>query len=103
MNAHSPKNPSSERVVRVPSGWVMLIVTFALLAGGLSMFRNAVNSGEPLKWIFLAIGLHLLFVISCFGFFTLQPNEARVLLLFGSYQGSARESGFHWTNPFNRK
>ena len=34
------------------------------------------------------------------GFFTLQPNEARVLLLFGAYKGTVRKSGFHWANPF---
>jgi regulator of protease activity HflC (stomatin/prohibitin superfamily) len=34
------------------------------------------------------------------GFFTLQPNEARVLLLFGAYKGTVRDSGFHWANPF---
>jgi regulator of protease activity HflC (stomatin/prohibitin superfamily) len=34
------------------------------------------------------------------GFFTLQPNVARVLILFGAYKGTVRESGFHWGNPF---
>jgi regulator of protease activity HflC (stomatin/prohibitin superfamily) len=34
------------------------------------------------------------------GFFTLQPNEARVLVLFGKYIGTVRQSGFHWGNPF---
>jgi regulator of protease activity HflC (stomatin/prohibitin superfamily) len=34
------------------------------------------------------------------GFFSLQPNEARVLVLFGTYKGSVRNSGFHWANPF---
>ena len=34
------------------------------------------------------------------GFFTLQPNEARVLILFGNYRGTARKSGFRWANPF---
>ncbi|MBI4576482.1 MAG: SPFH domain-containing protein, partial [Planctomycetes bacterium] len=37
------------------------------------------------------------------GHFTLQPNEGRVLVLFGAYRGTVRESGFHWTNPFNSK
>ena len=37
------------------------------------------------------------------GHFTLQPNEARVLILFGAYRGTVRDSGFHWTNPFNTK
>jgi regulator of protease activity HflC (stomatin/prohibitin superfamily) len=35
----------------------------------------------------------------CFGFFTLEPNEARVLILFGAYKGTVRSSGFHWANP----
>src|SRR5690606_21928942 len=39
-------------------------------------------------------------VLSFFGHFTLQPNEARVLILFGSYKGTIRRSGFHWANPF---
>ena len=34
------------------------------------------------------------------GFFTLQPNEARVLVLFGSYKGSCKQGGFCWGNPF---
>jgi regulator of protease activity HflC (stomatin/prohibitin superfamily) len=34
------------------------------------------------------------------GFFALQPNEARVMILFGAYRGTVRQSGFHWANPF---
>jgi regulator of protease activity HflC (stomatin/prohibitin superfamily) len=49
------------------------------------------------------IVMELLAGLSMGGFFTLQPNEARVLVLFGAYQGSVRTSGFHWTNPFNKK
>jgi regulator of protease activity HflC (stomatin/prohibitin superfamily) len=44
----------------------------------------------------LMIGLG---VFACFGFFTLEPNEARVLILFGAYKGTVRRSGFHWANP----
>jgi regulator of protease activity HflC (stomatin/prohibitin superfamily) len=39
-------------------------------------------------------------LLSFGGFFTLQPNEARVLILFGSYRGTVRTPGFHWGNPF---
>ena len=39
-------------------------------------------------------------IILLTGFFSLQPNEARVLLLFGEYKGTVRKSGFHWGNPF---
>ena len=38
-----------------------------------------------------------------FGHFTLQPNEARVLILFGAYKGTVRTSGFFWTNPLMSK
>ena len=37
------------------------------------------------------------------GFFTLQPNVAAVLVLFGKYVGTVKESGFHWANPFLAK
>jgi regulator of protease activity HflC (stomatin/prohibitin superfamily) len=37
------------------------------------------------------------------GFITLQPNEAVVLLLFGAYKGTLRESGFYWANPLLTK
>ncbi len=37
------------------------------------------------------------------GFFTVQPNEARVLVFFGSYVGSVRLPGFWWTNPLTSK
>ena len=39
-------------------------------------------------------------VIMVGGYFTLQPNQARVLILFGAYKGTVRSSGFHWANPF---
>ena len=34
------------------------------------------------------------------GFFTLEPNETRVLVLFGAYKGTVRQGGFRWANPF---
>ena len=39
-------------------------------------------------------------VLLLMGFFTIQPNQARVLILFGDYKGTVRDEGFHWANPF---
>jgi regulator of protease activity HflC (stomatin/prohibitin superfamily) len=39
-------------------------------------------------------------LVTWFGFFIVQPNVARVLVLFGRYRGTVREDGFYWTNPF---
>ncbi len=91
------------------NGWFMLAVTIVLLLGGLALVIYSIVQGvkhqqaPPLGLLFTGLGLELLGGLSCGGFFTLQPNEARVLILFGAYQGTERSSGFHWTNPFNRK
>jgi regulator of protease activity HflC (stomatin/prohibitin superfamily) len=38
-----------------------------------------------------------------FGYFIVKPNMSRVLVLFGTYRGTVRTEGFHWTNPFTNK
>jgi regulator of protease activity HflC (stomatin/prohibitin superfamily) len=42
-------------------------------------------------------------LICAFGFVIIQPNKARLMLLFGSYKGSVKTSGFFWVNPFFSK
>lgn len=54
--------------------------------------------GEDVFWaplVTMATGVLILF-----GFYTLQPNESRVLILFGNYKGTVRKPGWHWGNPF---
>lgn len=104
MNANQLKASSVEKVVGVLNGWLMLAVSFGLFAIGLwGLFYMERRDMEIWPTILLPVGAIVLSVVFCFGFFTLQPNEGRVLILFGSYQGTVRHSGFHWTNPFNRK
>lgn len=95
-----------ERVVRVQNGWVMLVVVIGLLLGDAVLLIFSVQDGtrasdQPHASLVVAC---LLFPVVCVimlrGFFTLQPNEARVLVLFGDYKGTVRTSGFHWGNPF---
>jgi regulator of protease activity HflC (stomatin/prohibitin superfamily) len=47
--------------------------------------------------------LFALFAFLCKGFFQVQPNQGMVLLLFGRYAGTTRETGLRWTNPFLAK
>jgi regulator of protease activity HflC (stomatin/prohibitin superfamily) len=101
-----------EREVHVPNGWLALPVVIALFAVGIwlevwfgfTAKRADEMGGLPNFWLggggLFVIGLGIFF---CFGFFTLQPNEGRVLVLFGSYRGTVRTSGWHWTNPLNSK
>jgi regulator of protease activity HflC (stomatin/prohibitin superfamily) len=56
------------------------------------------------NWAVL-VGIVLLVVFASLlgGVFVVQPNEARVLTLFGRYVGSVTEAGLWWCNPFNRR
>ncbi|MDA1015572.1 MAG: SPFH domain-containing protein [Planctomycetota bacterium] len=98
---------TTERKIGVINGWLMLLVNLGLfvLAGWLiySFVSNASN-GQLQWWQLIGHVLLLLAGGICgMGFYTLEPNEGRVLVLFGAYRGSAKTSGFHWTNPLNSK
>ena len=99
MPSHSAQVSSNERPVNAASGWIMLLVFFLLLGLGVYLFLSGAANQDPARVGCAALtGLLALLVVS--GLFTLQPNQARVLILFGAYKGTVRESGFHWANPF---
>lgn len=104
MNAptRDSQAPHCERIVRAASGWWVLLLVLALSAAAVAAFVYGVRtrSGLPIAG---AVALLLGAVTLSCGFFTLQPNEAAVLLLFGDYRGTVRDSGFFFANPFNRK
>ena len=81
------------------SGWPVLGLQFLLVFGLIAWF-SIIRSPLGIICGVLAVGL---IPLLAFGYFTLQPNEARVLILFGAYKGTERRSGFHWTNPFYTK
>ncbi len=59
-------------------------------------------AGDPAAAIVpIVLGALWLFLLG--GFFQVQPNEARVLQLFGRYAGSVRDAGLRWTNPLYSK
>jgi regulator of protease activity HflC (stomatin/prohibitin superfamily) len=77
----------------------MLVVNL-LLVSAAPLALAATTQPRPAGVIFLALLVSALGVLSLKGHFSLQPNEARVLILFGDYRGTVRDSGFHWANPF---
>lgn len=91
---------SSERVVHVQSGWTMLPVFVGLLLADIGFLVFAFQSGTSTWRVTFLILLLPICIVLLKGLFTLQPNEARVLVLFGDYKGTVRSSGFHWGNPF---
>ncbi len=97
--------------IRVHNGWVMLAVNIAIaltavgLLVGFIISAAGIDRGElpNLYLLGFALPLGVSAGILAAGYFTLQPNEGRVLILFGAYKGTVRRSGFHWTNPLNTK
>ena len=90
----------SER--KVASGGFMLALlllgSVAVLYGFISAIRT-----ESVGLLLPSLGAMLLLVILWCGLFTVQPNQSRVLQLFGDYVGSVRTAGLWWANPFFSK
>jgi regulator of protease activity HflC (stomatin/prohibitin superfamily) len=98
---------TKEKEVRAASGWLMLLVVIAMhLASAYGIYRSVMleQEGQPLTAVLVASVLG--FIVSGIfygGFFVVEPNGSRVLLLFGAYKGTVKTDGFHWTNPFMSK
>ncbi|MBC8344160.1 MAG: SPFH domain-containing protein [Bacteroidetes bacterium] len=86
-----------EKVFNPKSGYLWL---FLFLAGiGISIW-GLINYYEVVALIILLILLGLFSLVCLVGLFVINPNESMVLVLFGSYKGTAKDYGFFWANPF---
>ncbi|HZX00369.1 MAG TPA: SPFH domain-containing protein [Trueperaceae bacterium] len=88
------------------SGFLALPLVLALLVAGAWLVFGATvtaSSGNMGARLALGTALALLGLVATGGFFTVQPNQARVLVFLGQYVGSVRDTGFWWTNPFTSK
>ena len=95
---------STERSVSVVRGAAMLAITVVVGLAGVVSFVESIIQGTDTApvWQLMVLGVILVALAggACAGFFTLQPNEARALVLFGNYRGTVRSGGFWWANPF---
>lgn len=87
---------TDEQIISGANGWLMLVLLIAALLVGIFLVATP---GMPVKIIaggvLLAIALFF-----CKGLFTLEPNQAAVMIFFGNYVGTVNASGFFWVNPF---
>ncbi len=92
----------SEKTGKKMSGFVALTLTFVYLAIDVYLFYIMVKLDEPL---ILIITLPMIFftIFWNIGYMVIQPNDSRVLILFGKYNGTAKDDGFFWVNPFTQK
>jgi regulator of protease activity HflC (stomatin/prohibitin superfamily) len=99
MSPISRATTSQEKPLQAIGGFPMLLVNLVLLSAAPIALALTLEP-RPHRLIALAFLVSALGVLSLRGHFSLQPNQGRVLILFGQYRGTVRESGFHWANPF---
>src|SRR5262245_13327503 len=81
-----------------PTLWLMIVAGLALAGLAFPTFLSA-NVFFIIGWALLVLPWSVLMG----GFYTLQPNQAAVLVLLGRYTGTDRTQGFRWANPFLTK
>jgi regulator of protease activity HflC (stomatin/prohibitin superfamily) len=91
-----------EKEIRGWSGWLMLILFLLLIAFSIAALVNEAaheHIGSTLFFTFWICVFGL-----CFGGLTVvNPNEARVITLFGTYKGTIKRPGFWWVNPLTKR
>ena len=100
------------QVIREHEGWSIdgwWVVPLALVLMPSAFFGMSLGvalAGPGPTGALASLGCGLLFLLSfglLKGFFVVQPNQARVLQLFGAYRGTVRATGLRWTHPLYAK
>lgn len=89
----------TEKSANKLNGFLMVLVIVALIMVEYFLVEEMAFTNNPgLLWFFIPILLLIVLIFS--GFIIVQPNDSRVLILFGKYIGTVRTSGFWFVNPF---
>lgn len=86
---------NQEKELQGSNGYIMLFAFLILFFGSITGFVLLTNG-----WFILGIVIAL-FILP--GLILVNPNESRVLLLFGDYRGTVKQNGLFWVNPFYTK
>jgi hypothetical protein len=91
-----------EKDIRGVPGWLMLLVLVAVMVVCIPLFISAVRSRDG--WAILSwVTAETVATVGLFGLTIVNPNEARVVQLFGEYKGTLKDQGFWWVNPFTTR
>lgn len=84
----------------VINGFAMIFFVFILIPALVVFFTLALMDSAPVLCAIVDVVLVILFFCGCAGYFTQEPNQARVMIFFGKYRGTCRRTGYYWVNPF---
>ena len=91
-----------ERQARTWNGLMMLLLLLGALAGSVATVIAGARGGDPIRIVAGMVGA-VASILLLAGLFMVEPNQGRVLTLFGAYRGSERAAGLRWANPFMAK
>jgi hypothetical protein len=91
-----------EKEFAAVSGWAVVCLLLAGVAGSIWLLISGIR-GEHTEWIISALVALAVQMVLAAGLFVVNPNEAKVLQLFGKYVGTARQPGLRFANPFFTK
>jgi hypothetical protein len=91
-----------EKELSAVSGWVVVFVLLAAVAASVWLLISGIRDDSPLRIVPALVALTVEAVLAG-GLFVVNPNEAKVLQLFGKYVGTARQQGLRFANPFYTK
>ncbi|MBX7132390.1 MAG: SPFH domain-containing protein [Fimbriimonadaceae bacterium] len=95
---------SNEKAIKPAPGMLMLLVVIALFAAAVyGIFLIKQNEANPGLFIALDVALWLVASVMTGGFAVVEPGGSKVVLLFGRYVGTIKDSGFFWVNPFTNR
>ena len=94
---------TKEQTRTVQSGWLVLGILVAVLIVTILIFILGVTQNTVFPTVLLVIFGIVADIVGLVGFFVVNPNQARVLQLFGKYVGTVRDPGLRWANPFYTK
>lgn len=92
----------TEKKANKTNGFIALFIVIALFALDVFLLTRGIRTGND-SILYIFIPLVFISFLSFGGFMIVQPNESKVLMLFGKYTGTVRDSGFWWVNPFTVK
>jgi regulator of protease activity HflC (stomatin/prohibitin superfamily) len=84
------------------NGFLMLFLNL-LVIPAVVVSSFLVFGSESAVTIAATVLLSILFILITPGYFSQEPNEARVMVFFGKYEGTFTSTGFFWVNPFMNK
>ena len=98
------KLKSQEHPAAAVSGYLPVLVgATAIIFAAYLLVSGAMHEALAPSTLVIAAICGAIGALAVTGLYILQPNEAALLTLFGSYRGTDRQSGLRWANPFNRR